>query len=700
VRVAQPPELPDSNSQPDYKSFSPKPNRFLIRIGNYLLTNYGAYEIPEDEAEISELLAKLAEFSTEEITTAIKTNYLKPTATFEIVSYVARLLESNSVDSGKRIKPIADIYFAKPILKALTTYVIVDRSFRGLKVDEPVSLKPLSEAEVTSLLTINKREGYKLAHTFERAFSLKFKKENGKKEEDPEIKFKKTIDYLVKNGLVYEVCNKVIDISFLNKLDWKREIVDRILSLGAEKDARIIEVQRAHLIKSLNAEFSPHTILATNPGTGKTSFYLHTGINVDKVTENSFLGWARSKDEIYVGLVNGSTLTINIDEFQSAPYNVASKINNILEYGKAEVWSAAIKFTVKSSSTFVFSANPVGFANDPAKSFGALLNRLTLNGPALGRRIAFIVYGTDFKTISKKLTTEEERTLEALVFLFRVVEEYAQNKIKKILREAENWLNQPIPSYAEKIKELLQDFPAGAEHDFILNHALATAKIRAGALYAVIADRLADIALDKITTEELIDEAEDRLPIYIKINLESINRISKVWKDIELEGAKFFYEVEAPSFFKVILEACEFEKRQNPNVQQVVVNDLNYENNNVYVSTAVAKLRSRSSKRISELLDAALKHFGFAFAFRDNKLVCEYLKNQNNDVIKVKPQQKTILSQSDGQVDTMDKMDNSILVVFFNRLVFFSGIFVYFLSFWCIFWFIIYLFIFNNFFVR
>jgi len=217
------------------------------------------------------------------------------------------------------------------------------------------------------------------------------------------------VEELAKSNLCLQPIPKLRDPLLLEKIDWKLYVQLQV-QWEFEKDQRLVLVQKAHLLKGHDPRLNPHSIQVTIPGTGKTSHYATNAEVYDKVTKNSFLGFAKSPEEVYPGTLNGSYLPIAIDQIESGEWGIMGYLFNIMESGKARISSGSVDFTVTSTSPLAFLANPEDTDN-PEKSFGSLLKHLTEN-PAAGRRFGTIVYGLDytqFKGRSSHFSMEEWR---------------------------------------------------------------------------------------------------------------------------------------------------------------------------------------------------------------------------------------------------------------------------------------------------
>jgi hypothetical protein len=439
-------------------------------------------------------------------------------------------------------------------------------------------------------------------------------------------------EILASNFLAYQAVPRLRDKEWLRSINWVEKVVNPIISFRVEKDERLKALHKSHLLRGLNMRINPHSITSTNGGTGKTQFYLMTGLNIDKATANSLIGYAKSPDlkDIFYGTIHEYEAAINIDqlESQSAP-QIVRYLFNILEVGYATVSSGAAKFTVETSSIFNFSANPIGYSSDPSKSFHSLLNHLSLN-PSFGRRIAFIIYGNDFKRIESKPKDEDLKEWSDKISLFRAVEEDCRKKLLEIVnsREVWTWLNQPIEGYYETVKKICEDLEDGSSvKDFILEHTAAQTRIRAGVLYAVLADNLKNIALGEYELNELLEEAQDRLPYYVQLNISSITNIAKAWSKEAEYGAETFFNTCA-SYLREIISAVLHHKKANPSA---ITEDLDrigsyYETEDKeaypYLSVALAKLKR--SKKIDRLNEDLKRIFGFQLIKTDSKVTVEY----------------------------------------------------------------------------
>jgi len=386
------------------------------------------------------------------------------------------------------------------------------------------------------------------------------------------------------------------------------------------------------LIKPLAMHYAPHSLEIANSNTGKTRFYDSAGIKIDKATRRAALGFAKSPTEVYPGTINGTELPTAFDQIESQDsYELAKYMLDILETGRALVDAGGVRFVVETKSSFAYLGNPVAKDAKVVEGFKALLNHICSN-PAMGRRFGIILFATDLKTIrgKSKMSIRELEEWKRRFTLFRAVEEYADSKLKQIIRDPKitEWLHQPIKGYRETIYSATQELDDYNLAAFFEAHAEAEHRVRGAALHAAIALLLDKIALDKITIEEILKEAEDHLSDYVDINLQSIVHLCSMWDRLRTDQAKAYFE-NLSDYMKEIVSACIHYKNHNPEAVSVDLQKIPYEPENKqaysYFSKCIDLLKRR--KKISSLNETLKNFYGFQLVKKDNGFVVEYLEN-------------------------------------------------------------------------
>jgi len=439
------------------------------------------------------------------------------------------------------------------------------------------------------------------------------------------------IDVLSSKPLVFQPVPRLRDPSILEKMDWRR-YVDSLVCPKPGKDPKLITVHRAKLIPPLSMHYAPHSLEIANSNTGKTRFYDSAGIKIDKATRKAVLGFAKSPTEVFPGTINGTELPTAFDQIESQDsYELARYMLDLLETGRALVDAGACRFVVETRSSFAYLGNPIAKDANMVEGFKALLNHICSN-PAMGRRFGIILFATDLKTIrgSDKMSLEELEEWKRSFTLFRAVVEYAEPKLKKVIRDPKvaEWLHQPIKEYRQTIYNAtseLDDYNLAA---FFESHAEAEHRVRGAALHAAVANLLDKVVLDKVTIEEILEEAEDQLSEYVDINLQSIVDLCRMWDKLRVDQAKAYFE-NLSGYMKEITSAILHHKKHNPDAVTVQLDKIPYTPEDQeaykYFSRCINKLKQR--KRLSSLNDAFRNFFGFQIERQNDTFSVTYFEN-------------------------------------------------------------------------
>lgn len=415
-------------------------------------------------------------------------------------------------------------------------------------------------------------------------------------------------------GILVTPIARLKEVESLKPIDWPKFVDELVGFKTDEKDPALRLVHRAHLFRGISPLINPHSMEVTNGGTTKSTFYDMVGENLGKATASAFLGFAKSPKEVFPGVLDGSELPTGIDqiESQSAP-QIMRFMFNALERGWDYVIGGATKFRVQTSSIIALLANTYAEASNPEKSFAALLDHISFN-PAIGRRFAIILYGSQFKKVTKKPhpTTIEE--WHQAVALFRAVEEFAWDRIQTLVHSKPvwDWLNQPIEGYAGALEGLMEHVQDDTVRTFVEEHGSgAHSRIRGAALYAAMADHLKDIALDKSDPTQMLEDAEGYLKSYVELNLNSIGVLSKEYaKEMAAQRSTLFSGLS--DYLKEIISAVELWRRSKPAEQMILLQLIPYEpkNKEAYPTLKECIRPLNRLKNPAQTLDLIVKHFG------------------------------------------------------------------------------------------
>lgn len=407
----------------------------------------------------------------------------------------------------------------------------------------------------------------------------------------------------------------------LESMDWKGFVEELVAYKTDQKDRRLRLAHKAHLLCGLDMRVNPHSLQVTNSGTGKSTFYQIMGRNFGKVTAKSFLGFAKSPEEIYPGVINYSEEPIGIDQIESqSASQVFRFMFNAMEAGEDRVSSGSTDFLVKTRSIFAILANPMKYASSPAKSFQAFIEHISEN-PAFGRRIGLIIYGNNFGRISHKPAEPELKEWKEKAGIFRAVEAYAWKELNHLINDPRirQWLHQDLKGYVEAVEKAVENIQDDVITDFLIEHAHgAQVRIRGAALYVAMAEMLDKIALKKYTIQEVLELAEEYLPQFVELNLESISRINQAYAEEQTIFAKTVFE-SSPSYLKEIISAIELWRREKGE-EEFLLSQIPYKPSDPtykHFSKCINKLNNR--KNIDSLLETFQRHYRFSLIQIDRR---------------------------------------------------------------------------------
>ena len=426
---------------------------------------------------------------------------------------------------------------------------------------------------------------------------------------------------LARSGLCYRPVSRIRDIYAIENLEWE-PFVDRLIWWDAEeKDPRLCLAHKAQLLKGIEPRLNAHALIVTNPGTGKTIHYVMNCIIVDKATRNAFLGFAKSPREVYKGTVDGEELPIGVDQIEIGAWGIMDYMFNIMELGEAVVSSGAAKFPVRSWSPFCFMANPLTDVVNVEKSFGILMDHLSRN-PAIGRRFGVLIYGTDYKIIKTKSPPESLDQWRRQTAFFRAIEEAARPELQRIMRSREvwDWINLEIPGYAERMERVAKGCNDDSLRVFFTEHGRAgQSRVRAAALQVSLVDHLKDIALGQYSLQAIIDHAEETLPAFTRINLESAINIVKNIGDERRFMAEHWLET-SPAYLREIVYAVEYARRSQVLTPTFSLADVEYKPVEYsHISKCIYKLLNKKRGQ-DEFNLMCRKYFGFSFQPQGTRL--------------------------------------------------------------------------------
>jgi len=436
-------------------------------------------------------------------------------------------------------------------------------------------------------------------------------------------------ELLVREGIVLRPVPVLRSPEFLESIDWEAYVEDA-LCFGAEVDSRLLAVRACHALRGVEGRYLAHAILVGNSGSGKSQFYKVWGQHWDKITANTLIGYARGRDEVYPGVVDGAEEPIAVDQVESSDRaNLARFLFDYMEDGTCKFASGGVLYEQRGLAPLVFIANPLATGGE--KDFQRTLEVVSVN-PALGGRMALIFYFTDLTQIrgsGAELTPEEEERWRRVKEFVRAVEDFCRPRLRSLYRDPKvlEWLSAPLPLYRERVLSVIDGLrdKNPALHEFFANHAAqAVSKLRAAALQAALLFSLKEIALGKLSVEELLSRAETWLRRLAELNAASIANIVEDFEGRAEQNLRARLAA-LPGYIRAVVAVSEAVRRaifheyagrgQVPeHLSDITLNNMHIRLDGfgiTYLSKALEKVRSR--RRAMDELSAVSEALGLRY---------------------------------------------------------------------------------------
>jgi len=436
--------------------------------------------------------------------------------------------------------------------------------------------------------------------------------------------------------LVFKPVPSLRSPEFLKGIDWRPFVDEQVLSFGGSVDDRLLTVRAVYALKGVEGRYLPHGVLVANAGSGKSIFFEVYGQLWSKVTANMLIGYAKSREEVYPGLIDGAEEVIAIDQIESADRaNLARFLLDYMESGVCGFATGGVRYKQEGRAPLVFIGNPIGTGGE--KDFQRMVEVISFN-PALGGRIAVIFYFKNLREIrgrEEALDEEGVRRWMEIKSILRAVEDYCRGRLRAVWRhpKVREWLKQPIfieeggarKSYLAKVNEIVGTLESETLREFFQTHASQAApKIRGAALQAALLYNLKDIALGTYDIDAILREADAWLEKIVWLNIASIANIVEDYAGKREENTRAFFEA-LPDYLKAAVAAAEAYRRavlkefrgrgQVPEeLRSVVLEDLKVsvpEFGYSYLSQALDRIKRW--KGASKRFPAVAEYFGIQF---------------------------------------------------------------------------------------
>lgn len=368
-----------------------------------------------------------------------------------------------------------------------------------------------------------------------------------------------------------------------------RELLKLALTDGLSKDHKLLYCFRSKIPQaepSLIAPqqympFNDHSLIYTFTGAGKTFTAAKIGKTFDRMSIPNMLGSDNMKQRTE-GELNQQTQPYFGDEIQEEEnQNIIGKLFSFLERGDVNI-NVGRGLSCRGYSSLTLMGNPrTKGETDPEvaeqqnlQMFLNMLQTISENCKALGRRIACLLYAPIMKTVQGN--PYEFETQERLQdYLITMVALHKSDYTRLFLdKEIQRWLNNSEidVTYKNQIKSMIEETPIPIVRDFFQGFLENYRHMRGFSLKQAFIDLLPEYATNnKPTTEKILKLAEDHFLEVQHINLESCKKITNRIKKDSTEIIKKSIETLNPLYLRIILNALLEYCCKNPNYTRIIV---------------------------------------------------------------------------------------------------------------------------------
>lgn len=196
---------------------------------------------------------------------------------------------------------------------------------------------------------------------------------------------------------------------------------------------------------------------------------------------------------------------------------------NIMEDGESnrDIYGGV---NCKSTKQLIFMGNIEGTCN--AKGFMKIQRTLIKNSSfdKFGRRFAHIIYSDRLKlaSSSKILSIPEQQHKKTLSLIFSNMFKYYKNDLMKfMLKMVKLYVTEDL-EYAETVKTLAKEIQNERIEELYEGNALASQRLKMGAVKFVIAERFPEIIFNKIKPKQLKNDVNNIYKKFCQYNIECL----------------------------------------------------------------------------------------------------------------------------------------------------------------------------------
>lgn len=316
----------------------------------------------------------------------------------------------------------------------------------------------------------------------------------------------------------------------------------QILTHGVEYDARILWCFLTTMVEvSLDAAaphevqpYAPHAVALTNTKCGKSTLARRLAGEppMERISEAGLLGFADAEKKV-PGRLHNRTKQACCDELQEEKGDGLGKLFSGMETGESNI-AKGVGLNSRFACGLTFMGNPRPQASasdyDLARTLREFLGKLSPNYAAVGSRIAWVLYGTEFQEVRSVETVDAIQHKAGEAILRTMAEEYAGIfTVTMKRREVKEWLSKPhSKDYADTVRSIAWEIQDEPIRQFLQGQTSNYRHARGGALrMAWLAKGLrAAIHGEKIPVQDVLEAAEDYYGALCKLNLQSYQAIA------------------------------------------------------------------------------------------------------------------------------------------------------------------------------
>ena len=422
-----------------------------------------------------------------------------------------------------------------PLSREIVVERIPDEELRELRTPDDCPREPFKK----TLIAVAYENDYRLPK---------------KKEKDPTIQevwwdilddqLPKAEPFLLRRG------RQIVDDEIRKVLSWNwPQFLDDLLYMGANKDPRIVEAAKTHLMPQFREMRRKNSIgiWMTNPNTGKSILAENLGKIIVRTTQKSITGGGNSKRNVVPSWLMSQQRVITVEmleavEIEALLAYMLTSLSGVTSH--VVVWQTPQVFSPYCS--LLVTGNPNRERGQPNfEVFFNYIQGISKNYVALGRRVSTILYGDEYAPCEAVESLESYPYYNNLWIIWREI----SNRILPLFRELylqrtiQDWIHEPDPDYEARVKSVFTD-EVMMIREFFLDHARnghPALKYRAlSSAIAQQAQELLRVSLgerdkDESRVKTVLEEAKQIYAQLKTVNCQSIKQIADTEKlDIKI----------------------------------------------------------------------------------------------------------------------------------------------------------------------